>query len=250
MNTQIKQAHESDARPIAVWLGLAMLTMGVVAWDLSGYDRGVMQWFGEATGFGLRHDDWLENVLHDGARRVAWTVYFIAVVSAKWPWGPFKRLTAAQRVEAVSGVLLALLLVNLIKRGSLTSCPWELQSFGGTATYVSHWLWGVSDGGTGRCFPGGHASAGFAFLAFVWLWWRRDEVRDQRLAQRIFVVVMVVGFVLGRVQTLRGAHYPSHTLWTAWICWVTTWVWHQVWTHCRFLGHRQPKGRSRPVVGK
>ena len=25
--------------------------------------------------------------------------------------------------------------------------------------------------------------------------------------------------VLGAAQTLRGAHYPSHTLYTAWICW-------------------------------
>jgi membrane-associated PAP2 superfamily phosphatase len=24
----------------------------------------------------------------------------------------------------------------------------------------------------------------------------------------------------GGAQYLRGAHYPSHTLWTAWLCWV------------------------------
>jgi membrane-associated PAP2 superfamily phosphatase len=26
--------------------------------------------------------------------------------------------------------------------------------------------------------------------------------------------------VLGVSQQLRGAHYMSHTLWTAWVCWV------------------------------
>jgi hypothetical protein len=26
--------------------------------------------------------------------------------------------------------------------------------------------------------------------------------------------------MLGVSQQLRGAHYMSHTLWTAWICWV------------------------------
>lgn len=33
------------------------------------------------------------------------------------------------------------------------------------------------------------------------------------------LLVLVVGLVLGLVQTLRGAHYPSHTLWTIGICW-------------------------------
>jgi len=27
--------------------------------------------------------------------------------------------------------------------------------------------------------------------------------------------------VLGLAQQWRGAHYMSHTLWTAWVCWVT-----------------------------
>ena len=30
---------------------------------------------------------------------------------------------------------------------------------------------------------------------------------------------LVLGFGLGAVQQVRGAHYMSHTLWTAWLCW-------------------------------
>jgi membrane-associated PAP2 superfamily phosphatase len=30
---------------------------------------------------------------------------------------------------------------------------------------------------------------------------------------------LVTGFVAGATQQLRGAHFMSHTLWTAWICW-------------------------------
>ena len=30
---------------------------------------------------------------------------------------------------------------------------------------------------------------------------------------------LVAGFALGLSQQMRGAHYMSHTLWTAWICW-------------------------------
>jgi membrane-associated PAP2 superfamily phosphatase len=32
------------------------------------------------------------------------------------------------------------------------------------------------------------------------------------------------GGLLGISQQLRGAHFMSHTLWTAWICWTTAWV--------------------------
>ena len=32
--------------------------------------------------------------------------------------------------------------------------------------------------------------------------------------------VLVAGSLFGWAQLARGAHYPSHTLWTAWWCWV------------------------------
>ena len=31
---------------------------------------------------------------------------------------------------------------------------------------------------------------------------------------------MLTGLLLGVAQQLRGAHYMSHTFWTAWYCWV------------------------------
>ena len=33
---------------------------------------------------------------------------------------------------------------------------------------------------------------------------------------------MLTGLLLGAAPQLRGARYMSHTLWTAWFCWVTT----------------------------
>jgi membrane-associated PAP2 superfamily phosphatase len=35
---------------------------------------------------------------------------------------------------------------------------------------------------------------------------------------------MVIGFVLGISQQIRGAHFMSHTLWTAWLCWTVGWL--------------------------
>lgn len=96
-----------------------------------------------------------------------------------------------------------------------------MHDFGGVARYASHWTgWIYPDGGSGQCFPAGHATTGFAFvggffalrharprLARVWLW-----------------SALTFGMVLGIGQQLRGAHFMSHTLWTGWLCWMTAWL--------------------------
>lgn len=190
----------------------------------------VMSWLADGTGFPGRHDYVLETVLHDGARRLAVAVLGAVILSALWPWGPLRRLSGRQRFEAIGGTLLALLVVNLIKNHSLTSCPWDLNAYGGVARYVSHWAWFAADGGPGRCFPGGHASAAFAFLALAWPWFNADRRQDRAIGRHVLAWVIPVGVLFGAVQTVRGAHYPSHTLWTAWICWAVTWGWHRFLT--------------------
>jgi membrane-associated PAP2 superfamily phosphatase len=106
------------------------------------------------------------------------------------------------------------LLVPLLKRFSLTSCPWDLAEFGGVAAYVPHGLLGVADGGPGHCFPSGHAASAFVFLG-AWFLWREHS---RRVARRWLAGTLVAGVLFGAAQLARGAHYPSHTLWTAWIC--------------------------------
>lgn len=80
---------------------------------------------------------------------------------------------------------------------------------------MSHWHFGLADGGPGHCFPSGHAVAAFAFFAMYFLW----RGHDPRLARRWLAGVLAAGAVFGFAQLARGAHYPSHTLWSAWICW-------------------------------
>jgi len=102
----------------------------------------------------------------------------------------------------------------LLKLGSLTSCPWSLAEFGGTATYVSHWAFGQADGGPGRCFPAGHATAAFCFLPGWFILRRAAPVA----ARRWLIATLFAGAVLTMVQVVRGAHYVSHSLWTGWFC--------------------------------
>lgn len=210
-------AHPS-LRP---WLWPTSLTLLVLTllWDASGLDRPTMAWFATAEGFPLRHQWWLEHVLHDAMRHVATLAHLGLVAMVFWPVGPMRQLSRWERLSVAVGVTLGLLAVNWIKRHSLTSCPWDLNEFGGVAHYVSHWAWGSVDGGGGNCFPGGHASAALAFLGLPLPWLASAQPQARLIGRRLLIGVIGLGLLLGLTQTLRGAHYPSHTLWTGLICW-------------------------------
>lgn len=198
------------------WAVTALLT---VLWEWSGLDRLVMQLIGTPTGFALQHTWWLERVLHEGVRQLAVLVFAALWIWALWPPGA-ESLPRRERVAAMALASLSLLAVNLVKNHSLTSCPWDWRQFGGLAEPVAHWRWGVPDGGPGRCFPGGHTSSAFGFLALClpWLAPPSGASRPPAPGFRWLGGVLAAGLLAGAVQTLRGAHPPSHTLWTLLIC--------------------------------
>ena len=205
-------------RLVVAWLALALLTLG---WDASGLDLTVMRLIGTAGGFPWQHDVLLEQVLHDGGRRLSMLLYATLLV---WAVSPRPRavsgaLSRQERLVVLAIVTLALALVSLLKRSSQTSCPWEWSVFGGQAVYVSHWNLFTRDGGAGHCFPGGHASSALAFFALCLPWlWPPSPGRHARTGLGWLACVLLAGLVAGAAQTLRGAHPPSHTLWTALIC--------------------------------
>ena len=200
---------------------LTLVALGLLLiWDVSGGDLWLAHQAGSATGFPLRDNFWLTRVLHEGGRIGAWLLWLVLLPAlcrpACWP----RSLDRKSRWQLIISVLAAVLIVNILKYVSHSSCPWSLEEFGGTATYVPHWLWRNGDGGPGRCFPAGHASAGFAFMTAWFSWCRSSPIT----AAAWLGAAMAAGLILGVGQQLRGAHFMSHTLWTAWICWVTGWV--------------------------
>ena len=206
--------RSAAVRPLALTLVSLVL---LLAWDAAGYDLPLSRMVGTPMGFPLR-DDWiLVQVMHEGAKALSWLMVGALVVGIRWPWGPLRRLPTRDRVQFAGSVLACVLAVSVVKHASATSCPWDLQVFGGVARYVSHWTWGVHDGGPGGCFPAGHASAALAYLSGYFAFRRSFP----GLARAWLVGAMGAGLLLGVGQQLRGAHYMSHTLWTAWICWAT-----------------------------
>lgn len=191
----------------------------LLVWEWLGADLPVMQLLADARGFPLRENRWLGTVFHEGLRNLS-VLAFIALALAVWkPFGFLRRHTRRERLQMLIGVSFSLILVSALKHNSLTSCPWDLQQFGGVARHVPHWLWAVADGGPGRCFPSGHASSGFAYFAVALPGLLSATDEGRRRGRRILAVVLLLGAVCGIAQVLRGAHYPSHVMWTALFCW-------------------------------
>jgi membrane-associated PAP2 superfamily phosphatase len=209
--------------PEAAWITIALLLLAL-GWDASGLDLPLARLAGSASGFPWREHWLLAGVLHEGGRRVAWLLALALCLSVWWPVGPLVRIGQAQRLQLAVSTLFGALAVSLLKWGSPASCPWDLADFGGLAHYVSHWSL-RSDGGAGHCFPAGHAASGFSFVAGYFAF----QDADRPLARQWLAAALGAGMVLGLAQQWRGAHFMSHTLWSAAVCWAIACIVHAAW---------------------
>ena len=204
----------------SVPLLLATTFAAIMLWDASGLDMAMALPLGGAHGFPLRNAWPLTTLLHAAGLVASWAVAGWLCIGIRWPSGPLRRLDLRQRVQLVLTPMLVVSAVSAFKLFSTTSCPWHLSAFGGTTEWVSHWALSGGDGGPGHCFPAGHAAAGFAFIGGYFVF----RERDPSLARFWLCASLLAGFVLGGAQQLRGAHFMSHTLWTAWLCGAIAWA--------------------------
>jgi len=208
----------SNRQLAAVTAALALL---LLAWDMSDLDLPLAHWFGGPAGFPLRDNAFLTGVLHEGAKRLAWALALLLCVAVWWPVGRLRCLAPLHRFQLAATALLAVLVVSALKSVSTASCPWSLADFGGVAHYTPHWMHVFApDGGSGGCFPAGHASSGFAFVGGYFALRHTAPA----IARRWLAASLLAGLVLGLAQQSRGAHFTSHTLWTAFICWCVAWA--------------------------
>lgn len=98
------------------------------------------------------------------------------------------------------------LAVAALKASSNVPCPSELSRYGGSATYRRPFDQEVCGEPRGRCWPAGHASGGFSLVALALLARRRAQILQW------FGISSVAGWTMGMYQTLKGAHFISHTV--------------------------------------
>lgn len=213
--------NASGHGPLWFWTGLGLLA--VLGWDALGLDVPLAALAATPAGFAWKDAAFL-TALHQGGRILAGVALAWLAIGTVKPLWVLRDLTRSERIWLLGTTLAAMLSISALKRISLSSCPWDLQAFGGMAAYVSHWSWTRGDAGPGHCFPAGHASAAFAFFAGFFVL----RERRPRAAAAWLAAVLLTGTVFGLGQQLRGAHYASHTLWTAWLCWAFALISHSV----------------------
>ena len=231
----------SLAAPDVRWRFEALLIFAVLLvlliWDASGLDLWISSKISALNGpliqgFSMRHAWLTESLMHRGGK------FFYGIVVVMLMFNYFRPLTPTLRLERNAQrwwfltMLLCIAAISLLKYLSKSSCPWDLAMFGGTAQYLSHWDFALSDGGPGRCFPSGHVSGAFALMAISF------AVRpvSANLANKVLIAVLLIGGILGAGQVTRGAHFVSHVLYSAWICWLICFISARLYL---FKGRRQ-----------
>lgn len=199
--------------PLAVGLPLFVLLMGF----------GGDQWLADHLfrwegGHWALQDAWLTRaVVHKGGKWLSTAAALVAMLLCfhHWRRGRDRTLRWAL-LYVVVAMALGTGVISLLKAVVPMDCPWDLLRYGGHQPFIGLFNSRPHDMGTPACFPAGHASAGYAWVClyfFALLW--RPAWRWAGLG-----IGLGSGLVFGISQQLRGAHFLSHDVATALICWL------------------------------
>lgn len=206
------------SRLCAMWCLFLVLIAFIYHYDID-FLFADQLFFLEGQHWALKHDVFTETVLHDGGRLLSETLGVIAISGfILCLLHPRLRRWRCATGYLVLSVLLSTVSVSVIKHSISMDCPWDLARYGGDLPFIG--LFAARPAGLPdtACFPAGHASAGYAWLALYFFFqatWPRG--RWPGLATGL-----LMGLIFGFAQQLRGAHFLSHDLWTLMICWTTS----------------------------
>ncbi|EPQ2782997.1 phosphatase PAP2 family protein, partial [Acinetobacter baumannii] len=122
-------------------------------------------------------------------------------------------------------------IVGLIKSQSAHACPWNMVHPNTLGSYI--WDFSAKHG---HCFPGGHASAGFILMTGYFVY----RLEQPKRAYFYLFSGILLGFMMGWAQMMRGAHFLSHNLWTGWVVWAINILFYAICIH-RFEFEKQVK---------
>jgi len=238
---------ESVGRFYALHAGIpALLAVAVLgAFESTDLDRRIQDLFYDPVARVFPHRiHWLfETTIHDFAKLV-----LIALGSALLAASllSYRRASlAAWRWPLLYGLLcLALcpIAVRELKHDTGIHCPRSLAIYGGSEPYVRIFDARPPGYEPGHCWPGGHASGGFALMALYFVFRRRRP----RLALFCLLGGFLYGFVLGLGRVVYGAHFVSHNLWAAAICWALSLALYELVLRRREAAVNPPGGVREP----
>ena len=109
------------------------------------------------------------------------------------------------------------LMIGSLKAISNTPCPCNIVNFNGVYPDIKVFDSYPKDfvqPSKAKCWPAGHASGGFALMAFFFLF------KTQLNKKRALGVALVVGWSMGLYKMLLGDHFLSHTIITMIMAWL------------------------------
>jgi len=199
--------------PLAAFCLLSLLLIGLRG-DLWLADRLYAM---EGHAWSLQNGYVTQDLLHAAGRQASKNLWFaLALVLAFAVFAPQMKQWRLPLAYLLLATLASTAAVGLLKRWTHVDCPWDLLRYGGGNAYYSLFMHRPSILGQARCFPAGHASAGYAWTALYffflkvrprWRWWGLG-------------FGLGLGALFGVAQQLRGAHFLSHDVWTLMICWL------------------------------
>ncbi len=206
-----------------LWSGLPLAVMALLLLvDVPRLDFALAHLFYDPqAGFIGRHSAFLEDVLHDRAKQAVILLGVLAVAG----FGASLLPTRLRQWRRPLGYLVLALglstaIVTPLKAVTAVQCPWSLAEFGGVEPYAPLLGHHPYVDKPGRCWPGGHASAGFSLLALFFA--LRD--RRPRLARAALVGALALGTLFSIGRMMQGAHFLSHNLWTLLFDWMISLV--------------------------
>ena len=164
--------------------------------------------------FPLRHHWLTEGVIHTvGRQMIGATVLVIILTFIASLILPSPKSDRREWSFVLFSIVIATLTISILKATTGMQCAYELTIYGGSKPlnqFSNLWL------GDGKCWPGGHVSGPLSLVAIFFGF----RTKQPTLALLGLVGAVTMGMVFGIGQTLRGAHFPSHTIWTTLIIWM------------------------------
>lgn len=160
---------------------------------------------------------WLfSTLLHDSARTliVALALVNLGLIIASY-WTESLKPHRKHFVFLFLGAVTGPVIVAIMKSVTHIYIPWDLQLFGGNRPYVRLFDASPLNLPPGQAFPGGHSSAGFAYLSLYFAL----AVHQHPLRYLALAGVIFLGSLFALTQEIRGAHFLSHDLVSLCICW-------------------------------
>lgn len=175
----------------------------------------IQPWIDTLGEFPYKNDWYLAKLNHSYVKKILTFVYisFFILWIASFKIGRLK--TKRWQYGYMFWVsMLCTCSIGLIKAHSTHACPWSM-----THPTATSFVWDFS-ATAGHCFPGGHASTGFALFTGYFTY----RLTQRNRAWFYLGAAILLGFAMGWAQMMRGAHFLSHNLWTAWICFAINFI--------------------------